>query len=220
MPQKRTGLPNRVHADGHLVASRARGTLMGNRGGQFHDPATQTVKKRVPWANKQWISCVLAFKDRRRTVWTQGYTELFFLDEVTALSAGHRPCFECRRVAAKAFQSALFRGCGDHQGWEEPPKVAAMDALLHTARTCREKRRGRFDQLPVGTLVALDEMIVAITPAGLRRWTLAGYEEAEGLTGTGGAMGVLEGHILTPAPIVATLAAGYEPGWHPSMTIT
>ena len=34
------------------------------------------------------------------------YTELFFLDEATALAAGHRPCFECRRTDAQHFAEA------------------------------------------------------------------------------------------------------------------
>ena len=58
-----------------------------------------------------------------------GWTELFFLDEVTALAAGHRPCFACRREAAKAFV-----GCyGEAFGVAEP-KVAEIDARLHGER--------------------------------------------------------------------------------------
>lgn len=34
------------------------------------------------------------------------YTELFFLDEATALAAGHRPCAECRRPRFDAFRRA------------------------------------------------------------------------------------------------------------------
>ena len=34
------------------------------------------------------------------------YTELFFLDEATALAAGHRPCAECRREDFQRFQVA------------------------------------------------------------------------------------------------------------------
>lgn len=69
---------------------------MGNRGGRIHDPETKSIQKR--YASKQWIYCLLAFKDRRRAVMGAGYTELFFFDEATALAAGHRPCFECQRA--------------------------------------------------------------------------------------------------------------------------
>lgn len=204
----RSPLPNRIHADGRLIASATRGTLMGNRGGRFHDPVTQTVTKRVPWANKQWISCILQFKNRHRTVWTQGYTELFFLDEVTALSAGHRPCFECRRTDAKSFQAALFSACADQEGWENLPKVATMDALLHLARTSDEARYGAVDQLPIGAMFEVEREIFAVTSVGAKRWTLAGYGET---TDFDGGTNI---RVVTPAPIVAALAKGYEPGWH------
>lgn len=203
-------LRNCVHADGNLIATHARGTLMGNRGGQFHDPVTQTIKKRVPWAGKQWISCILQFKGRRRTVWRQGYTELFFLDEVTALSAGHRPCFECRRDHAKAFQSALFGALGKQQGWEKPPKVAVIDALLHEARLQTEPRHTRLGDLPPGAVFRVDDGDFAKTAKGTKLWTIEGYGQAEGFK----ADGVVQ--VLTPAPIVAALAYGYQPNWHPS----
>ncbi|MGF1545421.1 MAG: hypothetical protein ACFB00_13165 [Parvularculaceae bacterium] len=84
---------------------------MGNRGGRLHDPKTKRLTRRR-WASKRWISCVLDFKGRHREVMGPGYTELFFLDEATALAAGHRPCFESRRADAIAFAAAwaLARG--------------------------------------------------------------------------------------------------------------
>src|SRR5262249_5883937 len=94
-------LQNRVTPFGALVATSARGTIYGNRGGRFHrDDRTLGTRR---WASRQWICCVLSFKGRRHEVWGRRYTALFFVDEVTALAAGHRPCFECRRAAATAF---------------------------------------------------------------------------------------------------------------------
>lgn len=209
-PSSHRCLQNRVHADGSLIATSARGTLMGNRGGRFHDPATQNIKKRVPWAGKQWISCVLQFKGRKRTVWAQGYTELFFLDEVTALSAGHRPCFECRREDAKAFQQALFLACGKQQGWKNLPKVAVMDALLHNARLEAKPCYTSIKEVPAGALFKLDGDIYAKTPDGARFWSIENYGER---------VDVLEGtdvRVLTPAPIVTALVYGYKPKWHSS----
>src|SRR5262249_30089580 len=100
-------LQNRVDPFGELFASPARGTLMGNRGGKFHADDRHLTGRR--WVSRQWICCVLAFKGRRRDVWGRYYTELFFLDEVTAFAAGHRPCFECRRKDAERF-ATLFSG--------------------------------------------------------------------------------------------------------------
>ena len=100
-------LQNRVSPFGELFATPARGTLMGNRGGRLHVAQRKLGARR--WSSRQWICCVLDFKNRHRKVWGDSYTELFFLDEVTALAAGHRPCFECRRKDAETF-AALFAG--------------------------------------------------------------------------------------------------------------
>ncbi len=101
-------LQNRVTPYGDLVATPARGLFLGNRGGRFHTDAKTLSARR--WASRQWICCVLDFKGRQRDVWGRFYTELFFLDEPTALAAGHRPCFECRRKDAQDFAEILARG--------------------------------------------------------------------------------------------------------------
>ena len=94
-------LQNRVDPFGELIATPARGLLFGNRGGRFHrDDQTLGTRR---WVSRQWICCVLRFKNRRHPVWRDRYTALFFLDEVTAFAAGHRPCFECRRADATLF---------------------------------------------------------------------------------------------------------------------
>src|SRR5262245_52108388 len=81
-------LQNRVTPEGEIVATPHRGLMMGNRGGCFHLP-DQTLGARR-WATRQWIACVLEFKGRHRQAMMQPnrYTELFFLDEATALAAG------------------------------------------------------------------------------------------------------------------------------------
>jgi hypothetical protein len=80
-------LQNRVDPFGEIHAVPTRGTLMGNRGGCLHDNRRQLGRRR--WTSRRWIACVLAFKGRHRTIMTPGrYTELFFLDEATALAAG------------------------------------------------------------------------------------------------------------------------------------
>ena len=103
-------LQNRVDPWGELHAVAARGTMMGNRGGRIHDEHRSLGARR--WTSRRWICCELAFKGWWRPVMGRGYTELFFLDEVTALAAGHRPCFECRRAEAKAFAAAFSAGQG------------------------------------------------------------------------------------------------------------
>ena len=125
-------LPSRVSPFGDLIATPARGLLMGNRGGRLHDEARKLGARR--WASKQWICCRLAFNDRQREVWGMGYSELFFLDEVTAFAAGHRPCFECRRRDAESF-ATLFAGKKNRA------TAAVMDAVLHAERLVGKAKR-------------------------------------------------------------------------------
>lgn len=78
--------------------------MMGNRGGVLH--ANREIIR--PHKSRRWIMCVLEFKDRHRIVMSERrYTELFFLDEATALAAGHRPCRECRRERFSAHQIVM-----------------------------------------------------------------------------------------------------------------
>lgn len=176
---------------------------MGNRGGRLHDAERRLGTRR--WASKQWICCRLAFKDRHRDVWVNSYTELFFLDEVTALAAGHRPCFECRRRDAELF-AGLF-------GSRRPrASAAAMDAVLHRERVGgRVKRtcRRAIDTLPDGAVIAVDGAAFAVRGNGLLRWTPAGYARTELRP-----RGTVE--VLTPPSILDVLRRGYRPLWHPS----
>src|SRR5437899_3068734 len=99
-------LQNRVTPFGDLIATEARGLLMGNRG-RLHDAGRRIVRYAQ---GRRWIACLTSFRGRRRTVMSPGsYTELFFLDEAVALSAGHRPCAECRRQDYLRFQPAWAR---------------------------------------------------------------------------------------------------------------
>jgi hypothetical protein len=166
-------LQNRVNPLGELFASPARGSLFGNRGGRFHTDARTLTARR--WASRQWICCVLDFKNRRRDVWGRFYTELFFLDEPTALAAGHRPCFECRRQDAEAFAEAWRKA----RRLGTRPYADAMDTVLHDQRLDgRTKRlhRREIDALPDGAFIALDSAAFSIRGNALLHWTPEGYD--------------------------------------------
>jgi len=200
-------LQNRVRPFGDLYASSARGLFMGNRGGRFHTDMRRLTARR--WASRQWICCVLAFKGRQRDVWGRFYTELFFLDEPTALAAGHRPCFECRRSDAQAFAEAWRQV----HGLVARPRAGEMDEVLHGERLHgRGKRlhRRNLDELPDGAFVALEGAAFAVRGDALLRWTPDGYN-ARILRPRGIAV-----DVLTPPAILAVLSAGYQPRWHPS----
>ena len=200
-------LQNRVDPFGELFADPARGTFMGNRGGRFHTEARTLTARR--WASRQWICCVLAFKGRHRDVWGRFYTELFFLDEPTALAAGHRPCFECRRRDAEVFADHWRQA----HGLRDRPRAAEMDRVLHPERLQgRAKRQHRWaiDGLPDGAFLVLDNAAFAVRRNALLRWTPTGYA-APVLRPRGVTI-----DVLTPPAILAVLSAGYRPQWHPS----
>jgi hypothetical protein len=204
-------LQNRVDPFGELVADPAYGTFMGNRGGRFHTDARALTKRR--WASRQWICCVLAFKGRHREVWGRSYSELFFLDEPTALAAGHRPCFECRRQDAKSF-AEHWRISHDLR---RQPRAAEMDRVLHRERLQgRAKRRHSqaIDGLPDAAFVAIKDAAFAVCGDALLRWTPKGYN-----TGVPRPRGVRV-DVLTPPAILGVLSAGYQPHWHPSAALT
>jgi len=200
-------LQNRVDPFGELFATPSRGLFLGNRGGRFHTDDQKLIRRR--WASRQWICCVLDFKGRQRDVWGRYYTELFFMDEVTALAAGHRPCFECRRKEAEAFAAAWQRAFK----LLRRPRADEMDLVLHAERlNGRIKRRHRrsIDRLPDGAVVAREEGAWAVRGESLLRWTPEGYDRRSRRP-----RGTMV-DVLTAPAIVGALAAGYRPRWHPS----
>ena len=205
-------LQNRVDPFGEIHAVPARGLFTGNRG-VLHDPATKTLLKRR-WTTKAWIVCVCAFRDRRRDVMGRnapsggaGWTELFFLDEVTALSAGHRPCFYCRRAAARDFMNRFAMASGLHA-----PRVTELDGRLHAERRAtggpvRVMTGQAARALPDGAVVADGAAAYAIRDGKALAWRFDGYEAAslpDAVT------------LLTPQTTLDVLAAGYRPVWHAS----
>ena len=200
-------LQNRVTPFGELLADPARGLFMGNRGGRIHDDERRLSPRR--WASKQWICCALAFRGRHRTVWGDGYTELFFLDEVTALSAGHRPCFECRRADAQAFAAAWERASGHR------PRAAEMDAILHAERLDgRDKRTHRrtIADLPDGAMIAAGGRCLRSARRGAAALVAARIRDA------GSAAAECRSRCADAALRSSPFsAAGYAPRWHDSV---
>jgi hypothetical protein len=191
---------NRVRPDGALIGGPARGTLTGNRGGRIHDDAGRIVRR---WASRMWIACELEWRDRRRTVMGPGYTSLFFLDEATALAAGHRPCFFCRRAEARAFAAAWAAA----RGLAGPPRAPDLDRVLHAERL---GPRPAVDPAaaPAGAMLAAEGRFLLTHARGFLPWSPSGYGPpvAPPPAAT----------LLTPASAAAALAAGYRPRLHPS----
>jgi len=199
-------LQNRVDPLGELFVSSARGTLMGNRGGKIHTGDKKLTSRR--WASRQWICCVLDFHGRHRDVWGRYYTELFFLDEVTAFAAGHRPCFECRRKDAEKF-ARLFAGR------EKRAAAPAMDNILHAERLNGKSKRAhrrKIDALPDGAMIVLESEPHAVRGKRLLHWTPKGYARSRPRPRG------ISVDVLTPPAMLNVLKAGYLPRWHASAT--
>jgi hypothetical protein len=204
-------LQNRVLPSGEIVAVPERGTLMGNRGCIHRADRTLGVTR---WLTKMWISCVLDWRGRRRDVMPpRRWTALFFLDEASALSAGHRPCGYCRRASHLAFGEA-WRSA---YRLTERPRAADMDTALHAQRVDSRTRRqltraARLGDLPNATMVRHDGMFALVMDAVLLPWSWSGYRPPLQLAPDTSV------EQLTPPTIVAILAAGYRPELHPTAT--
>lgn len=190
-------LQNRVQPTGEIIAHPARGHLMGNRG-ILHDTDQRLGKAR--WRHKAWVTCVLSFKYRRRQLMApRRYTELFFLDEAVAFAAGHRPCGECRWADYNRFRAAA--------GISAP--IAAYDTVLHRHRAVPrryEQRRHSADiaGLPEGAFILSETGTAHLLWDGcLLPYTPTGYGPPVPRPAQG------QVSVLTPAPLVQVLNAGY-----------
>lgn len=213
-------LKNRLRPDGVLEAEAARGMFTGNRG-IIHDPATRESNGRR-WTVKAWICCSLSWKGRNRDVWGRnylrrdgtmgaGWSELFFLDEVTALAAGHRPCHTCRRAAAVSFKAA-YRSAHDATDTKE------IDAILHGERWLSARVVPQalsaidLPGLPDGAVVEAGGTFLALKNRTALPWSHSGYGAPNGL----GELARQPVRLVTPKSVLAVLRQGYAPAWHPS----
>jgi hypothetical protein len=200
-------LQNRVTPTGDIIATAHRGMFTGNRG-IIHDPQSRTLLKRR-WASRAWLTCVCDFKGRRRDVMgTRSWTELFFLDEATALAAGHRPCFFCRRDDANRFRRAWEKGNG-----VSDVRAGDIDAVLHRERLEGSSKRlhalpMRIGELPDGAMVQACEESFLIAQGRALGWSPAGYREPQ--------RQIEAAMLLTPPSTLRALSAGYRPLLHRS----
>jgi hypothetical protein len=197
---------------GEIVAHPSRGRLMGNRGCLHGTDRRLGVSR---WRSPMWISCVLRWGDIRRDVMPPGrWTALFFLDEATALAAGHRPCGYCRRLDHLAFGEAWRQA----QGLSQRLKAHQMDLELHHERVDRTRRKltwsASLADLPSGAMVRHAGSPALVVGDRLLPWSFGGYRAPISTAPST----VLE--VLTPPRIVGALAAGYRPLVHPSAGTT
>ena len=205
-------LQNRVDPFSRIHSVPTRCQFMGNRG-RLHDADSKTLIKQT-WATNTWIICLCDFKDRHRNVMGRNsYTELFFLDEVTALAAGHRPCFECRRQAAKNFSRAVQISLER----QKPLKVDELSDLILRdikpyIRSFNPSARDIINprDLPDGAMYAIGDTAFLKQDQSALSWSFEGYGVREPLPSSAS--------MLTPRITCKALFAGYQPQYHPSAT--
>jgi hypothetical protein len=200
-------LQNRVTPLGELIADPARGLVYGNRG-CLHDDAGRIRRAN---AGKRWIACRLQFRGWHRSPLMRpgGFTELFFLDEATALAAGHRPCALCRREDYVQLVDMWRHG---------PADADAIDAYLHEERLDMKTRSRHlhamaFDELPDGTFVIIEDAPHVLAGSSALRWTPSGYVDKRRRPRRGAAV------VVTPPSLVELLRLDRDaavPLLHPS----
>ena len=173
---------------------------MGNRGAL--KPRHYELPR--PFAAKHWITCVL--KDQNNQPLPKAnikYTRLFFLDEVTAFAAGHRPCGGCQR---KRYSQFVEFWCKANQRDKDE-----LDQVLHAERTETETvgsihdHTAKLSELPNGTFVRLENALQPhlLLLGQLFPWTVQGYLAPIRLSEST----VVQ--VVTPLSIVKTLLAGF-----------
>lgn len=208
---QRTGSPlqNRVSPTGALHAVEARGKWMGNRG-KLHD-AEKRVKRL--WESKAWITCHADYRGRKRPVFAPGkLSELFFLDEATAYSAGHRPCGMCRRNDQADF---VAHWVGANSAISAARKIAEIDEHLHEERIAPDGEKrvfvGEVGALPDGTFFEIDGQPHLRWHGRCFGWSFQGYKALDSAPSSS-----LRVRVLTPESVVSAFRHGLQTQVHVS----
>ena len=138
----------------------------------------------------------------------RSWTELFFLDEATALAAGHRPCFFCRRDDANRFRAAWEEGNGVRR-----VPARDIDAVLHRERLSGVEKRMHalpmsLQELPDGAMLQEGAESYLVLQSRALKWSPAGYRNAPNA--------IKDAMLLTPPSTLRALSAGYRPVLHKS----
>ncbi|MEM7060923.1 MAG: hypothetical protein AAF557_25370 [Pseudomonadota bacterium] len=134
------------------------------------------------------------------------WTALFFWDEAVALTAGHRPCGECRYRDYHRFMDAWRKAGLPGDGPRE------VDRHLHAARVTRKREQVRFEarvpDLPDGTFIMVAE--AEHCPMLIWKGRLWHLSLSDGQYLDAGPL-PQRATVLTPRPVMDVLSAGYVP---------
>ena len=186
----------------------------GNRGCLVNDSGVVVRHHR----GQLWITCITEYKEWRFPLARPGrWTPLFFLDDASALAAGHRPCGLCRRDTYLSYRDAVSRAARS----PEPLRAEDLNRRLSAERLTPGRGLDRaadrmvwtaeLDRLPAGTVIVdeersprllLDDLLLTFTFAG---WAKPQPRPDAGVV-----------RVLTPPTSVAALCHGFRPALHPS----
>jgi hypothetical protein len=198
-----------VNPFGEIKNTTDRGMFIGNRGELKVERGELAGLTR--WKTSSWIYCSIdpkfAPKPGDRPL---KYTKLFFMDEPTALAAGHRPCGYCQVKRFEEFVTAWLAGNPEY-GYTKADYLK-IDRVLHGERknVLREKviYTDKLGNLRDGVMVTLDVATCEsylIQDGKLCKWSPTGYREAFSLDPS------TPVQVLTPKSVVNAIIKGYIP---------
>jgi hypothetical protein len=162
-----------------------------------------------------WKTCLLDYEGNHRIVMRENsYTELFFLDEATAFSAGHRPCGECQRNRYYLFKNTWLTANAKIYKMINPT-MAGIDRVLHKERINRKGGKVTYQDKALnvarGAFIELDGKYYLKWGNQFLEWSAAGYVSAITLPNN------QEVTVLTPNSIARMFKNGFVPCVHDSI---
>ncbi len=194
-----------VDPTGSFYAERGFSTFMGNRGVLRNTAGVINRKSQ----SSAWIVCELS---RKGLSWNNlravSYTRLFFLDEATALTAGHRPCGLCRAAELRRFRSTIDESAISLS-------ITKVDKALRNQCGADSRRMAvtTIGWLPAGSFFKVRGFSDEIFVKGDEKfmvWTANGYLSGPDFSSEQVVT------LLTPRIVVHALNNGYRPCFHPS----
>lgn len=185
-----------VDPEGYVALRQGVFSQCGNRGPIDRDGVIEKQR-----GHQNWIYCVTsALEDPNEFMKPGTYTDLFFLDEATALSAGHRPCRRCNRSRCEEYVAAwntfntsvtsVRREIDEQLRRERADENGEKLVYLETA-----------ENLPAGTMVRIDGEAHLLSEKFAYPWSVYGYGSP-----TKRPQGNIE--VLTPISTVKVLNSG------------